>query len=654
MGVRGFTYWLAVVLLGPAGAGAQDSPGPARPVPGPLIPPPDFARAMARGTRSQTGEPGPAYWQQETRYRLRARLDVTAMRLEGQAEIWYANRSPDTLRVIALHLHQNLHAPGVMRNEAQEVTGGVDLRAVRAGGQTLASGRGTPGFAVDGTILRIRPATPVPPGDSVQLDVLWNFAIPQSGAGRMGWSRDDLFFLAYWYPQLAVYDDIAGWHVDPYLGSAEFYAGFGTYEVEIEAPPGWVVMATGDLVNAAAVLSRPVQDRLRVAERSDTVVNVITPQMAREGGVTAPGTAGWLSWRFAAQRVRDVAFSATRGGLWDAARTPVGDPDGDGQGDYARVDALYRADAPLWRHAARYAQHSIAALSRFTGLPYPWSHMSAVEGAGIIGGGMEFPMMTLIGSYTGRTDSALYYVTAHELAHMWVPMTVSTDERRYGWMDEGTTTFNENQIRKEFFPGPDHEAGDRREYLAAARSGYESEMMRWTDYLYPGQNGIASYSKPATVLATLRGLLGDSVFLAAYRTYLSRWAFKHPKPWDFFHTFNHVSGRNLDWFWQTWYFETWTLDHAVGAVDMGPGGTRVVVEDRGWAPMPTRLAATRSSGEVVRREVPVEHWLRGARTAEVVIPAGAEVVRVELDPEGVFPDVDRTNNVWERSAIRRQ
>ncbi|HEX9580294.1 MAG TPA: M1 family metallopeptidase [Gemmatimonadales bacterium] len=647
---------LVIGLLVPcaAPARAQSNSPMVRPVPAPVVPPPEFARAIARGTRGVTGEPGPRYWQQYARYRLRARLDVATKRLEGTAGIGYLNRSPDTLRTIALHLHQNLHAPGVMRNEAQEVTGGVELRSVSAGGRALAPGTGTPGYAVDGTLLRLRPPAPLLPGDSVDLAIDWSFQVPQSGAGRMGWSRDDVFFIAYWYPHVAVYDDVVGWHTDPYLGSAEFYAGFGDYQVEIEAPDGWIVMGTGGLENEAAVLAEPVRGRLRAAERSDTVVGVITPDLLRGGRVTARSATGWLTWRFAAERVRDVAFSATRGGLWDATRTPVGDRDGDGNVDYARVDALYRADAPLWRHAAGYAQHAIAALSRFTALPYPWPHMSAVEGAGIIGGGMEFPMMTLIGNYNGRSDSALYYVVAHELGHMWVPMTVSTDERRYGWMDEGTTTFNENQVRKEFFPGRNHDEGDQREYVAAARSGYESEMMRWTDYLYPGQGGIASYAKPATTLATLRALLGDSLFLPAYRAYLSRWAFKHPKPWDFFHTVNHVTGRNLDWFWRSWYYETWILDHAVGAVEAGPAGTRIRVEDRGLVPMPARLAVTLASGEVRRPEVPVEHWLGGARAAEVSIPVGLEVVRVEIDPERAFPDVDRGNNLWERTPSRPQ
>jgi hypothetical protein len=618
-----------------------------RPIPYPVVPPLEFQRALAKGTRSQTGEPGPRYWQQRTRYDIRASLAPDTKRLSGTERVVYFNRSPDTLGFLYLHLYQNLHAPGVPRNEPAEITGGVQLGSVTVNGQALTAGApGRPGYRVSGTIMRLTPPRPVAPGDSIVLDLAWEFQVPRESAGRMGWNGDDLFFVAYWFPRMAVYDDVVGWHTDPYLSSAEFYDGFGDYEYAVEVPEGWVVLGTGELQNPVEVLPDAIADRLRRAEQSDQVIAILGPRDLGPGKATRPSATGRLSWRYRAQRVRDVAFSATSASLWDAARTPVGDRDGDGTPDYTRADALYRAPATLWKSAARFVQHAISHHSRYTGLPYPWSHMSAVEGAGIIGGGMEFPMMTLIGDYRGRSDSALYYVIAHELAHMWVPMMVGTDERRYGWMDEGTTTFNENHASNEFFPGRNADRGDQNSYIATARSGYESEMMRWTDYLYPGQNGNASYSKPATVLVALRGLLGDSLFQRAYHTYFRRWAFKHPKPWDFFNTFNHTVGRNLDWFWRSWYYETWTLDHAVASVTAGAGGTRIVVEDVGWVPMPARLTITLASGQVVQREIPVEEWLTGARSAEVVLPRDQTVTRVEIDAERAFPDVNRDNNVW--------
>jgi len=620
-----------------------------RPVPYPVTPPAEFQRAMARGTRTTTGEAGLQYWQQWTDYTLFASIEPAAKRVTGRAQIRYHNRSPFELPVVFLQLPQNLHASGAVRLEPQEVTGGMEITRIVASGQTLSDqpmDRGA-AYEVFGTTLAVRPPAPVGPGGLLNLEIEWAFTVPQSGAGRMGWSGDDLFHIAYWYPQMAVFDDVVGWQTDGYTGNAEFYAGFGSYALTVEAPAGWVVAATGRLENAAEVLPEPVWDRLARAERSDTVVHVLTAEDFGPGKATATGTGGRLRWRFSADTVRDVAFSVMRGSRWDATRTPVGDRDGDGSTDYATIHSFWRPSATLWQHAWRYGQHSIDFLSRWTGLPYPWPHMTIVEGGGIIGGGMEFPMMTLIGDYNDREDADLYNVVAHELAHMWVPMQIGSDERRYAWMDEGTTTFNENRARAEFRLGDQADAEERDNYLGAARQQLEGELMRWSDYHYPGPAyGIASYQKPATLLVTLRGLLGEETFVRAYREYLSRWRYRHPKPWDFFNTFNSVSGKNLDWFWRTWYYETWTLDQAIVSVTPGTDGTTIVVEDRGLAPMPVRLTITRTDGTTEEQEIPVDAWLKGATRAEVLVVGRLGVTAVEIDAAGVFPDVDRGNNRW--------
>jgi hypothetical protein len=411
-----------------------------------------------------------------------------------------------------------------------------------------------------------------------------------------------------------------------------------------------VVIGTGSLENPEDVLPPPVLQRYRQAFQSDEVVHVVTDADFGSGSATSRSGSGELTWRFHADSVRDVAFSGLLASNWDAARTPVGDRDGDGATDYALINAFWRPTAPKWQHSWRYAQHSIDFLSRWTGVPYPWPHMTTVEGGGIIGGGMEFPMMTLIGDYNARSDSALYYVTAHELGHMWVPMIANTDETRHGWMDEGMTTFNENQARKEYFPGIDHDIPDRESYLASSRVGYDGPMMRWTGLHRPRVSGIVSYPKPATVLVALRGLLGEETFVRGFRKFFSDWAFKHPKPWDFFNTFNTVSGRDLSWFWRAWYYEDWTLDQAVADVIQEHTLATIVVEDRGLVPMPARLTVTLEDDSVLEREIPAESWLHGETRVELSVPTRSPVTRVEIDAAGVFPDIDRSNNVWERGS----
>jgi hypothetical protein len=649
---------LPLALL-PTGVAAQEGSDDERPAPHPVTVSLGFQQALELGTRSPTGAPGANYWQQWSDYTIRARLDAEGKRVDGSVRIVYHNRSPDRLPEVYLQLLQNLHAPGVVRNRPQrDVTGGVELKRVVASRMELEPRFGAdppgsmlrdPGYRVNGTTMQLRPPRPLEPGDSLVMDIDFGFQVPQRSSGRMGWSRDNLFFIAYWYPQMAVYDDVVGWHTDPYRGGAEFYMGYGSYDLTIEAPEGWVVMATGRLENAEAVLAEPVLQRFRQAAESDTVVHVLTAMDFGPGRATRRSDNGYLAWHFTADTVRDVTFSATRSSMWDAARTPVGDLDGDGAVDYARAEAFYRGTAPRWRHAWRFVQHSIDFLSRWTGVNYPWPHMTAVEGAEIIGGGMEFPMLTIIGDYNQRGDTALYSVIAHELAHMWVPMIVGNDERRRAWMDEGTTSFNTGQAKREFYPGPDWDRGNREGYVGFALSGREGEIMRWSDFHYEGAAyGMASYAKPATLLATLRGLLGEETFVRAYQTYLRNWSFKHPKPWDFFNTFSSVSGQDLDWFWRAFYFETWTLDQGVEAVSSDGDRTTVVVRDYGLAPMPARLTITLADGSLVFGEIGVDTWLAGERQAELMVRTEAPAVRVEIDADHVFPDVNRENNVWQR------
>lgn len=624
-----------------------------RPVPPRLELPADFARAVERGTRTADGRPGASYWTNRATYDLTARIDPVGKRLDGTARIRYTHNGPVALRELHLELTQNVHKSGALRGEPMEDTKGVELGRVAVGGTVLASGTG---YVVNGTDLTVRLAQPLATGQSVELDLAWAFTIPQSGAGaRMGYvpAQGDLtqadaamLFLAYWYPQMAVYDDVRGWNTDPFRGTGEFYAGFGDYTLTVDVPAGWAVQATGTLTNAAEVYTDATRERLARADASDAPVVIAraseTPTVARPGGQP-------LRYRFTASNVRDVSFFATRGYAWEAARTVVGDQNGDGTPDAVRAQALYRTSAPRWADgkATRYTQHATRVLGQVAGIVYPWPHMTIVEGDGLMGGGMEYPMLSLIGSYTRSTDAALYAVVAHEIAHMWVPMIVSTDERRHGWIDEGMTMYAENQAEKDFAPGSDYDREDAPSYLRLANAGGEGEMMRWSDFHYSGTAAVvASYYKPVTVLVALRELLGADVFNRAWQAFHRDWAYKHPTPYDFFHAVEREAGRDLDWFWQPWYFTTGRLDQAVESVTLSGARTTITVRDEGQNPMPARLLLTYADGRTERREIPVETWLGGTDRASLTVDGS--VTKVEIDPDRVFPDADRADNVWPR------
>jgi hypothetical protein len=476
--------------------------------------------------------------------------------------------------------------------------------------------------------------------------------VPPDGAPRGG-TDGEVYFVSYWYPQVAVYDDVTrGWHLDPYMGNAEFYMGYADYDVALTVPAGWVVGATGTLQNPDEVLTPAVRARLDSAGRSGAIVRVVREEDRGVGRATPRGENGRLTWRFTATNVRDFAFGTSEGYLWDATTAVAGDANGDGRPDSARIHTFYRPErrAWAWNHSARYAQHSVEFLSRYL-WPYGYPHMTAVDGPTSCGG-MEYPMMTCIGG--PRDTLGLYSVTVHEIAHMWFPMQVGSDEKRYSWQDEGLTRFNQAQAMQDFFAPYDRERLSRDNYLALARQGSASdaggvgevELMRHGD-LYPTGTsafGVASYDKMATNLVALRAILGDSVFLTAYREYGRRWHNKHPQPYDLWNTFTDVSGQDLSWFWRTWFFETWTLDQALVSARRSGGQVEIVIEDRGLAPMPVHLAITRAGGTVERIEVPVEVWLQGARRHVVRVPDSPSIERVAIDPDERFPDTDRSNN----------
>jgi hypothetical protein len=633
-------------------------PAGQRPVPYPVTESADFRRAVEAGTRTRIGYPGERYWIQRTDYRFQAELEPVRRLLTGRGTITYHNRSPDTLGRLALQLHQNLFAPTAMRNRVVPLTGGMTLTRVTAQGRQLsltpAADTASVGFSVSGTIAWVRLPAPLAPGESAELEVAWSFEVPEDGAPRGG-TDDEVFFISYWYPQMAVYDDISGWHTDQYMGNAEFHMGFGDYDVSITVPEGWLVAATGELRNPDEVLSLEMQRRLSQSRTSGGIVNIVTAGDRGPGRATAPSQNRKHTWRYFANNVRDFAWGTSASYLWDAGIAVVGGEREDATGamvratpDTAEIHAFYRPEKVqwAWNESARYVSHSVDFLSRYL-WPYPYPHMTIVDGP-MSCGGMEYPMITCIG---GQRDTlSLYSVTVHEVAHMWFPMLAASDEKRHSWQDEGLTRFNQAQAMREFFNGYDLETIARERYLAFARTGNEVPLMRHGDQYPMGTPafGVASYDKPAAILTALRSILGESTFNRAYREYGRRWTGRHPTPWDLWNTIENVSDRDLSWFWRTWFFETWTMDHAVAEVVPSGARTIIVIEDLGLAPMPVRVNVTYAGGTVERYEIPVETWLAGARRYELPLPTRGGIQRVELDPDRVFPDIDRTNDVWPR------
>jgi aminopeptidase N len=266
-------------------------------------------------------------------------------------------------------------------------------------------------------------------------------------------------------------------------------------------------------------------------------------------------------------------------------------------------------------------------------------------------GGMEYPMMTLMQPWADTLSLAGDLM--HETGHMWFPMQVGSNETRYPWMDEGFTQFNTAQAMRVLYGEPrqggrpnDSETGQRASYLRAARGGQEAPLMLSGDEYPSGLYFVMYYNKTAQVLAALRAVLGPATFHRAFVAYGRHWIGRHPEPWDFFNAIAAGADRDLSWFWTTWFYHAWPLDQAIDSVTRAGDSVAITIADRGLAPMPVLLAVTRADGSVQRLELPVEVWLGGKRRTMVRVAREPRIVRIEIDPDGAFPDLDRQNQTW--------
>ena len=652
---------LVALLLGDAGLAAQQpAPSvPAKRVVGDTSIFAPLAMPGANEYRTGGGAPGRAYWQNRADYQLTAALDTAAKTLHGTLRLTYHNRSPDTLRFVWFQTEQNAFKSGSLNSLIFPQDTRFGARGFEGGdvierfdqllpGSGAAAERRFPLERIEnGTMTRVDLAQPLPPGTQAVFDVAWHFLIPLHGADRMG--RDGtLYEMAQWYPRVAVYDDVAGWNTEPYLGQGEFYLEYGDYTLALTVPAGYIVAATGALTNPDEVLTATQRARLAAAAAADTVVRVVTEDELKRG-TARPRRDGTLTWRFAAKDVRDAVWAASPDYLWDATSY---------RGAYAF--AYYRPTAAAnWRDAADQARMSIQEYSE-RWFPYPWPHISAIEGPV---SGMEYPMIAM--EARGSSVYDLYNVLTHEVGHMWFPMIVGSNERLYMWQDEGFNTFINTFSEARRYP----ERGDQMRRAAGERSlverymarGFDEPVIVEPDRVNPGLLGVAEYVKPSVGLQLLRQeILGEKVFDAAFRDYTSRWAFRHPTPYDFFRTMEDASGRRLDWFWRGWFLENARYDQAIDTVVVRAAGDTAVVgvaygnRERGVLPLRVRFtlrdAACAGSDCATTTEdylYPAEVWsTNAARYSRRYAFPGKKVVGVEIDPDGRVVDIDRGNNAW--------
>lgn len=604
-------------------------------------------------TRAATGEPGAGYWQNRADYSINVSLNEATHEITGTDIITYKNNSPYQLPFLWLQLDQNLFkkdSRGQQRMPVGERSRYGDANSTFNGGYNISSvllnGEGVD-YVITDTRMQLRLKKPMNPGgDSVKIKIVYSFTLPDDGADRFGilkTNSGEIFTVAQWYPRMCVFDDVQGWNTAPYLGASEFYLEYGDFDVFITAPASDIVVASGELQNPSEVLTPDQLKRYEEARKSDKTVIIRS-----EKEVDDPSS--WSgdkthTWHYAIKNARDVSWAASRAFIWDAAKINLPG------GKTSLAMSVYPPESNgrnAWGRSTEYAKGIIENYSkRWFEYPYP----VATNVAGRIGG-MEYPGIVFCG-YKDKGES-LFSVTDHELGHTWFPMIVGSNERKYGWMDEGFNTFINSISDDDFNNGEYKEAPVTMQYIANYMFNDEREpVMSTPDAMKEINISTLLYNKPSYGLNLLRNeIIGPVRFDYAFKTYIREWAYKHPTPWDFFRTMDNAAGEDLGWFWKEWFIENYKLDQAIVSVKYRNGnesnGAIVTIANLEQMAMPVTIAYETVNNEKGIIKLPVEIW-NNTGIFKVALPTKEKLSRVTIDPDKAFPDINADNNNWKQN-----
>ena len=606
----------------------------------------EFMNRAGNRYRSASGVPGPDYWQNEADYEIKATLDDEAHTLSGEITLSYTNNSPDELPFIWLYLEQNrftensrgtLTTPIGGNRYNGDVDGGYEISNLKA-----KTGRSTSSkHIINDTRMQVWFDEPIKAnGGKATVSMNFTYKIPVKGMDRMG--RLDvedgtIYAMAQWYPRTAVYDDIEGWNVEPYLGAGEFYLEYGDFDYEITAPWDHIVVGSGELVNERQVLSSKMRERLDKARKSDETVTIVGEDEIKDASLRVKQE-GTLTWHFEMENTHDIAFASSKAFIWDAAKIDL--PSGKdilAQSVYPKESAGEGA----WGRSTEYSKHSIENYSnKWFEFPWPVATNVAAEI-----GGMEYPGLNFCGWKS--KGASLWGVTDHEFGHNWFPMIVGSNERRYAWMDEGFNTFINYYSTQEFGEYPTS-LNKTRNMIGWFKSETREGIDTYPDVTNLRNLGMVAYYKPAVGLYMLREyVLGHERFDNAFKSYIKTWAFKHPQPKDFFNHIENVAGENLSWFFGNWFYGTGNIDLAIEGVRGNRDGKGFIINlaNKGEVPMPVKLKITYQDDSSEELTLPVEIWQRGDTWSHLVETDKAPK-SIEIDPDKIMPDVDYSNDKW--------
>lgn len=612
---------------------------------------PFFYTQTGTETRSASGQPGHAYWQNSADYHLNVSLNEATDEIAGTAEIKYTNNSPDKLGFLWLQLDQNLFEKDSRGNALVPMSGSRNGSHDDnfEGGYTIKSVK-LDGKAVKYTITDTRMQIDLPSGlkargGVAKITIEYSFLSPKYGSDRMGiedTKNGKVFTVAQWYPRMCVYDDVLGWNTLPYLGASEFYLEYGDITANITVPASHYVVASGELLNAKEVYTKQENSRWEQAKNSDKTI-MIRP----ESEVGKNSQTGTKTWKFKIRQARDFAWASSPAFMLDAARINLPD------GKKSLAISAYPVESAGEKAWGRATEYTKAAIEHYSAKWYGYTYPAATNVAGNEGG-MEYP--GIVFCHMNSKGSELWGVTDHEFGHNWFPMIVGSNERLFAWMDEGFNTFINELSTEAFNKGEYYYNKNITQMSGFLMNDRFEPVMTGADNMKESSIGVLAYFKPGLGLQVLReSVLGPEKFDKAFRTYIDRWAFKHPTPWDFFHTMENVSGEELNWFWRGWLMNKWKIDQAVKNVKYVNGdfknGAQITVENIGQLPMPTTVQVTFKDGTQQTVKLPIEVWKRNTEWT-FRIDSTKEIDQVKLDPASQIPDINSTNNTWNSADVK--
>jgi len=599
-----------------------------------LFIPIDVQKAYENGTRSFNGEPGENYWINHSDYEINVELIPDSSLIVGSAKITYYNESPDTLNRITLRLYQDVLKVGTSRDfpiGKNGITDGVIIKSLIVNDSIIDINSRSVYKTTTNMIVKLD--EPLDPDDELEIEIEWTFTLSKVPM-RMGNYGGD-FFIAYWYPQVAVYDDVFGWDSLEYLGIVEFYNDFSNYDFNITVPGDYVVWATGELQNGNDVFNDKVLAKIRRAKSSYDVVNIITPEDYKRNEVTIPNEKN--VWHFEAENVPDVSFCLSNNYNWDAASVAVDEE----SSRRVLTSAVYPDSIEQFKDAALYARETIEYMSKeMPGYPFPWPHVTSFCNKRR-GGGMETPMMENDGAPSNK--GSLVGLIFHEISHSYFPFYMGINERRFAWMEEGWASFFPRQIVDKYDPEYDYQARRVAAYVGTAGRYLDIPMMIPNFMMRQGTVRNSFYNRPAIAYEELHQMLGSDLFKKAMQKYMSLWNGKHPIPYDFFFTFNEIVGEDLSWFWKPWFFEFGYPDLGIKSVSIDGNNINVIVEKVGN--IPTRVKLTFVFDDNTEEEIykSADVWKNGNLTTNVSISSDKKMKFVKIGDD-LIPDVNQEND----------